>query len=453
MRCVTTPLLLITLCVSPPVKGDLVDSGGWAVCPLREPIEREAKSGLPVTASLPASLYLDQRPALLNGEAVRPENKREQYWSRSAMVKSFGSQSIQVISVPKKVPDEMMGEKVPSNDLRVAAEANENQGVRGKPVTMAISAFVDLYLGCPQRAAYWSHTRPYVFSGARALLRLLEYNPPRIMSQTRPSKEVVIARPSPVANSSSTGGAYVYIEYLSMGGVGTGLKYHRHTEAWTEVMYGRKLWLLHEPRCTMEQIWSDVAPQCPKGRCEVFYGMPPASHKDGLVLDTYLDTILPKLPDRGTTNDTCLEKPLLVVQNKGEVFYLPAQWWHFTYNLDDTVGVTMHVITKAKRVRAQSGARSFGLNDAGPGKSAGKRAGPGLSRSELNERFEARLAKKHSSSMQYFTTTPGLPSHGPAPANNKVLVEGRVPYSERRRPHPGSSKKRTGKKRRSYIAP
>ena len=184
----------------------------------------------------------------------------------------------------------------------------------------------------------------------------------------------------------------------------------------------------------MEQIWPDVAPQCPKGRCEVFYGVPPASHKDGLVLDTYVNTILPNLPDRGTTNDTCLEKPQLVVQGKGEVFYLPARWWHFTYNLDDTVGVTMHVLTKVKP-------------GTGGGK-AGAGAGPGAdgglsSRAELMERAKANFKSKRNS-MQYFTTTPGLPSHGPAPANNFV--------AEGRRSGPPAERKK-GKRRRSYVAP
>ena len=315
--------------------------------------------------------------------------------------------------------------------------------------------FVDDYLGCPHRPAYWTHTRPYVFSGARALLRLLEYRPPLIMSQTRPSKEFAA---SVVHNSSTAvsraggagagaGGAhFVYIEYLSMGGVGTGLKYHRHQEAWTEVMYGRKLWLLHEPKCTMEQIWPDVAPQCPKGRCEVFYGVPPASHTgDGLVLDTYLNTILPKLPDRGTSNNTCLEKPQVVIQNAGEVLYLPARWWHFTYNLDDTVGVTMHVLTK---VKPQYSADSGGGGGVGAGE---------LSGAELLQRAKANFKGKRRNSMNYFTTTPGLPSHGPAPANNRVVVEGRVPYSERRRPRTGpggnSGYPSKGKPGRSHIAP
>jgi len=454
----TTTIFLAVLAVQPGVRVD--GAGGWSVCELSKPVESEAKHALErFTSSLPPALfrerYVDQRPALLSGEAVPPQNDPAQYWSRSGMLASFGSQSIQVISVPKKAPDGLTGEKVPEAELKATTDPNANKGVRGKPVTMAISAFVDDYLGCPHRPAYWTHTRPYVFSGARALLRLLEYRPPLIMSQTRPSKEFAA---SMVRNSSTAvsraggagagaGGAhFVYIEYLSMGGVGTGLKYHRHQEAWTEVMYGRKLWLLHEPKCTMEQIWPDVAPQCPKGRCEVFYGVPPASHTgDGLVLDTYLNTILPKLPDRGTTNNTCLEKPQVVIQNAGEVLYLPARWWHFTYNLDDTVGVTMHVLTK---VKPQYSADSGGGGGVGAGE---------LSGAELLQRAKANFKGKRRNSMNYFTTTPGLPSHGPAPANNRVVVEERVPYSERRQPRTGpggnSDYASKGKPGRSHIAP
>ena len=101
----------------------------------------------------------------------------------------------------------------------------------------------------------------------------------------------------------------------------------------------------------------------------------------------------------------------------------------------------MHVLTKVK----PGGGASAGA-DVNAGVGAGS-----SSRAELLERAKANFKGKHRNSMNYFTTTPGLPSHGPPPANNRVAAEGRVPYSERqRRPSAGPGR---GKRPRSYVAP
>ena len=95
-----------------------------------------------------------------------------------------------------------------------------------------------------------------------------------------------------------------------------------------------------------------MAEMCPKGRCSssgpaspAYAGVDEIKHvPSGLLLDTFFYDVFAKLPDRGTTGNTCKEKPLIVVQEAWTMLYLPENWWHFTYNLDDTLGVTTHVL-------------------------------------------------------------------------------------------------------------
>ena len=88
----TTTIFLAVLAVQPGVRVD--GAGGWSVCELSKPVESEAKHALErFTSSLPPALfrerYVDQRPALLSGEAVPPQNDPAQYWSRSGMLTTW----------------------------------------------------------------------------------------------------------------------------------------------------------------------------------------------------------------------------------------------------------------------------------------------------------------------------------------------------------------------------
>ena len=120
-----------------------------------------------------------------------------------------------------------------------------------------------------------------------------------------------------------------------------------------------------------------MAEMCPKGRCS---GSGPSSPsytgtdhvKDvpsGLLLDSFFYDVFAKLPDRGATGNTCKEKPLVVVQEPWTMLYLPENWWHFTYNLDDTLGVTTHVLPP----RELSGGRSEKSRYTGPTKPKAKK--------------------------------------------------------------------------------
>ena len=88
--------------------------------------------------------------------------------------------------------------------------------------------------------------------------------------------------------------------------------------------------MLHEPHCEMSEISPDL-----KNVSYYSQNAPPVSG--------YVQQVFPALPERGSTGgSSCQEKPLVVLQHPGTVVYVPPQWWHFTYNIDDTIGISVH---------------------------------------------------------------------------------------------------------------
>lgn len=289
----------------------------WSTCPLPAVLQDNCCQSLESVVDQGEAWfqrnYLDQRPALVTQDSTDNDAAR---WSGRYMMREHPQQQIQVISVPQK--------KSPSPSTK--ASEDQGAGVRGKPISMAMVDFVEQFLGCTAANATFVHVRPYVFSGAREWLKVLNYTYPKLQLGCRPPEPSVQSRMNFERILAPMSGVqdYVYIEYFSLGGTGTGLRFHRHQEAWTETFYGRKLWLLHEPHCELAQIWSAMSANCPRGRCdEATQG---ADGGGGLVLDTYVKKILPSLPERGTTNSTCYAKPIVVLQTPGTIVYLPALW-------------------------------------------------------------------------------------------------------------------------------
>lgn len=94
----------------------------------------------------------------------------------------------------------------------------------------------------------------------------------------------------------------------------SGTAFHSHNEAWTALAHGRKRWLFYPPELS-----------------------PPAGGNGPNIYPTYtitdwLDQVLPILP---------LEKrPIEVIQNAGDLIYVPDGWSHAVVNIDDTVALS-----------------------------------------------------------------------------------------------------------------
>jgi len=84
---------------------------------------------------------------------------------------------------------------------------------------------------------------------------------------------------------------------LSMGGIGTGLGYHQHDEAWLAMIRGGKQWFFRAPDNPGNKFYRRVS-------------MEALQDESGVV--------------------KCR-------QRAGEVIYFPEGWWHATYNLPDEV--------------------------------------------------------------------------------------------------------------------
>nr|DBA19209.1 TPA: hypothetical protein GDO54_015075 [Pyxicephalus adspersus] len=100
-----------------------------------------------------------------------------------------------------------------------------------------------------------------------------------------------------------TTGAYSF----GIAGSGTGVPFHWHGPGYSEVIYGRKRWLLYPP---------DKTPDFNPNRTTLSW-----------MVDVY-----PFLPAG--------ERPIECTIRPGEVLYFPDRWWHATLNLDTSVFIS-----------------------------------------------------------------------------------------------------------------
>ncbi|XP_068193699.1 jmjC domain-containing protein 8 [Antennarius striatus] len=94
---------------------------------------------------------------------------------------------------------------------------------------------------------------------------------------------------------------------FGIAGPGTGVPFHWHGPGYSEVIYGRKRWLLYPP---------DQKPDFHPNRTTLSW-----------VAETY-----PHLPEDKT--------PLECTIRPGEVLYFPDGWWHATLNLENSVFIS-----------------------------------------------------------------------------------------------------------------
>ena len=90
--------------------------------------------------------------------------------------------------------------------------------------------------------------------------------------------------------------------FFSLGGKGSGVHLHHHSDGWSYLFEGKKRWFFRPP-----------------------YTLPSITHMGFIRMRYWLDKgVYPKLnPD---------EKPLECVQKPGELIYIPESWWHGTIN-------------------------------------------------------------------------------------------------------------------------
>jgi uncharacterized cupin superfamily protein len=99
--------------------------------------------------------------------------------------------------------------------------------------------------------------------------------------------------------------------FLSIGGEGTGLSFHRHDNAWNGLVWGTKQWLLYqsedEKHHTFLETWNGTR-------------------------QDFLNDIWPSLPQN--------QRPLQCYQEKGDLIYIPNGTTHAVWNKGETVAVS-----------------------------------------------------------------------------------------------------------------
>eukprot|EP01118_Nematostelium_gracile_P000722 TRINITY_DN10744_c0_g1_i1.p1 TRINITY_DN10744_c0_g1~~TRINITY_DN10744_c0_g1_i1.p1 ORF type:complete len:225 (-),score=42.44 TRINITY_DN10744_c0_g1_i1:21-695(-) len=93
---------------------------------------------------------------------------------------------------------------------------------------------------------------------------------------------------------------------------------HR-TSAWNALIQGRKRWTLYPPHIIPVGVDKELIDT-------EFYASPD-------VMKYYLE-VYPYLSDK--------HKPMEVIQEAGEIIFVPSGWWHQVLNLTDTVAVTQN---------------------------------------------------------------------------------------------------------------
>ena len=96
---------------------------------------------------------------------------------------------------------------------------------------------------------------------------------------------------------------------LSTGPGGNGVAFHKHGTAWLALQEGRKRWWLYPPCGPPSEAYDAVA-LCPAAK---------------------LAEVVSKLPPE--------QRPLEIVQEPGDCVFVPALWWHATYDEEATLGI------------------------------------------------------------------------------------------------------------------
>eukprot|EP00746_Dinoflagellata_sp_MGD_P054358 gnl/MRDRNA2_/MRDRNA2_238259_c0_seq1.p1 gnl/MRDRNA2_/MRDRNA2_238259_c0~~gnl/MRDRNA2_/MRDRNA2_238259_c0_seq1.p1 ORF type:complete len:140 (-),score=14.02 gnl/MRDRNA2_/MRDRNA2_238259_c0_seq1:208-591(-) len=101
-----------------------------------------------------------------------------------------------------------------------------------------------------------------------------------------------------------------------MAGIGGGLTFHRHGEAWSVIVWGRKRWFLFPP--------SDIQDDPPVHRHD---------HMHSVEQKSSIEWMEKEYP-------TCSPRPLECVQSAGDLLFIPFDYSHAVVALEETVGMS-----------------------------------------------------------------------------------------------------------------
>ncbi|CAK0900090.1 unnamed protein product [Prorocentrum cordatum] len=97
---------------------------------------------------------------------------------------------------------------------------------------------------------------------------------------------------------------------VSTGPGGSGVAFHKHSSAWLALVEGRKHWWLYPPGGPPSMEAYRAVALCPAARlAEAVEGLRPA------------------------------DRPVQITQRPGEAVFVPALWWHATYDTGPTLGI------------------------------------------------------------------------------------------------------------------
>lgn len=116
--------------------------------------------------------------------------------------------------------------------------------------------------------------------------------------------------------------------FVSLSGVDAGLPMHRHGESWLRLLAGRKRWFVSPPG------WSEGA--------ATFAPPPPFLNGSAWLRRALGADEPPPMPTAPSTEQGRHRRrplPRTVLQRPGDVLYLPTDWAHATFNLDECLAV------------------------------------------------------------------------------------------------------------------
>jgi len=101
------------------------------------------------------------------------------------------------------------------------------------------------------------------------------------------------------------------LQHFFVGGKGSGSHLHAHVATFNALLYGRKHWFLIGPE----------------------YGMHDTYKEQLMPIQRFLEAGLPAFKERGI-------KVIEFIQQAGEIVFVPHNWMHAVYNLEDSVGIS-----------------------------------------------------------------------------------------------------------------
>lgn len=242
------------------------DDGGWLQDDSLSHIHHETICGIDrVSGNLSQAsfrrLYYKKKPVIIT-QVEKHDKSFQSIWSKDNLLSMFGKRTIHGYG---------MGFDIVSSGGRGYGSGGGNGDTHTSGITLEylINHLNDSILGFD--AGSWIHSIP----------ELYQHTPiPKYFSSTFTSKA-----------SLTSGNSWLF---LSLGGPRNGVPFHQHGENWFLLIYGSKLWHIYPPSSNG----------------------PPTNYDPTMDPFTWHTKVLPYL--------TPSERPLVCIQNQGDVIYLPA---------------------------------------------------------------------------------------------------------------------------------